>query len=173
MKKGINIWMFLMVFAVVFSACSEDDPVEEIPVDEKGIVGSWEATDISGILTNLGYDDELYAKFNDDQTYEVKSYIDGVEYKLIGTYTQTKDKESGLWSITLNQTSMNGSPTDITSQGIFEIKDTDPVSLWYEVAQTNPEIAGVTAPTVDNGFGSTSDGALNTLNIQKYVKVSE
>ncbi|WP_439184524.1 hypothetical protein [Carboxylicivirga taeanensis] len=173
MKKGISIWMLLMVFAVGFTACSEDDPVEEIAVDEKGIIGNWEATDISAILTNLGYDDMLYANFKEDQTYEVKSYIAGVEYKLVGTFTQKKDAATGLWEITLNQTSMNGAPSEITSKGIFEIKKTTPVSLWYEVAQTNPEISGVFPPTAEAGFGSTSGGAWGETNIQKYVKTTE
>lgn len=173
MKRGINIWMFVMLFAMVFTACSEDDPVEDPAVDEKGIVGNWEATDISAVLTGLGYDDMLYATFNEDQTYEVKCYIGGVEYKLVGTFVQTKDQDTGLWDITLNQTSMNGAPSEITSKGIFEIYENEPITMWYEVAQTNPEISGVFPPTVEGGFGSTSGGAWGTGNIQKYVKVTQ
>jgi hypothetical protein len=41
----------------------------------------------------------------------------------------------------------------------------------YEVAQTEPQIAGVTPPTAQGGFGSTSGGAYGTTNVQKYIKI--
>lgn len=135
-----------------------------------GIIGKWEAYDISLVLLGLGYDDSLKAEFNEDLSYEVKSYIQGIEYVLVGTYLQEKSGEGDIWNITLNQTTMNGAPVELTSQGIFEIYAASPDSMWYEVAQTNPEIAGVTAPTAAAGFGSTSNGAFGTTNIQKYIK---
>ncbi|GAA4843198.1 hypothetical protein [Algivirga pacifica] len=169
MKKLTNVWVLLaLLLSAVFVSCEGDGPGDEIDPSENGIIGEWEAYDVSPILVGLGYDDSLYVKFNEDQTYEVKSYISGAEAILVGTYTQTKSTETDLWSITLNMSSLNGSPVDITSEGIFQVFDANPDSLWYEVSQTNPEISGVTAPSISAGFGSTSGGAFGEANIQKY-----
>jgi hypothetical protein len=145
----------------------------EATLTDLGLIGSWKAYDISAILLGLGYDDSLYAHFNADQTYRVQAYIAGIEYELIGTYTQTKSDYGNIWSILLNQTEMNGTPTEITSEGIFEVYAASPDSMWYEVAQTNPAIQGVTAPTAEAGFGSTSGGLLGTANIQKYFRMED
>jgi hypothetical protein len=40
--------------------------------------------------------------------------------------------------------------------------------MFYEVAQVDPAIAGVTPPTAQQGFGSTSGGAFGQANVQKY-----
>jgi len=56
-------------------------------------------------------------------------------------------------------------PTQLTATGIFQITDD---RMMYEVAQTDPAIAGVTSPTAAGGFGSTSGGAFGETNIQKY-----
>ena len=135
-----------------------------------GIAGSWEAYDISQVLVGLGYDDSLFVEFNMDQTYTVTSYINGIAYVLEGTYIQEESGTGNIWNITLNQTEMNGQPSEVTSQGIFEVYTASPDSMWYEVAQTNPEISGVTPPTAEAGFGSTSGGAFGTTNIQKYYR---
>jgi hypothetical protein len=57
------------------------------------------------------------------------------------------------------------------SEGIFEITTVaEKYQMRYEVAQTTPSI-GATAPTVTGGFGSTSGGALGTINIQTFVQI--
>ena len=43
----------------------------------------------------------------------------------------------------------------------------------YEVAQTEPQITGVTPPIATSGFGSTSGGAYGTSNVQKYIKITK
>lgn len=133
-----------------------------------GIIGEWESYDVSVLLSS--YYDDIEVTFNANQTYTVTTYKDGISSTLEGTYTQEKSGVGNIWNITLNQTEMNGSPSELTSDGIFEIYEASPDSMWYEVAQTNPEIAGVTAPTAEAGFGSTSNGAYSTWNIQKYTK---
>jgi len=138
-----------------------------------GIIGDWKAYDISPVLVSLGYDDSLYAYFHADQTYIVLAYISGIEYELVGTYEQSKSTYGNLWEISLNQATMNGAAYTVTSEGIFEVYAASPDSMYYEVAQTNPAIAGVTAPTAESGFGSTSGGALGTMNIQKYIRIEE
>ena len=68
-------------------------------------------------------------------------------------------------------------PSRITSYNVCYTKllrissSATPYTMNYEVAQTNPVITGVTPPTVEGGFGSTSNGAYGNLNIQKYIKI--
>ena len=137
----------------------------KLPNDRK-----YDGYDLSPVLLSLGYDDSLNVAFDEDLTYEVTCYIAGIAYVLAGTYIQEKSSEGDIWDITLNQTSFNGAAAELTSQGIFEVYAASPDSMWYEVAQTNPEIAGITAPTAAAGFGSTSGGAFGLTNIQKYLK---
>ena len=84
-----------------------------------------------------------------------------------------KSEYDDIWDITLNQTAQAGQPNELTSQGIFKVFAAVNDSMWYEVAQTDPAIAGVTPPTADQGFGSTSGGVLGTANIQKYYWVGQ
>lgn len=146
----------------------ELDLMETLAVNELGIIGKWSAYDISAILASLGFDDSLYANFYQDNTYLVTAYASGYPIVLTGTYQAAKSNVAGIWNISLNQTSQGGQPTDITSQGIFRIFPAAQDSMWYEVAQVDPAIAGVTPPTAEGGFGSTSGGMLGTMNVQKY-----
>lgn len=130
------------------------------------IVGSWTAYDVSGILASLGITG-ISAQFNQNNTYTVVSSASGANTTFEGTYAVSADaSEDGIFSITLNQSV----PSSLTSEGIFKVYAAQPDSMWYEVAQTNPSITGVTAPSVEGGFGSTSGGAFGTLNIQKYSR---
>ncbi len=131
------------------------------------IVGTWEAYDVSGVLANLGITG-ITAEFNGDQTYVVVSSAGGAEANFEGTYTVSEDPVNGIYSIELNQSV----PNTLTSEGIFQVYSAMPDSMWYEVAQTDPAITGVTAPTVAAGFGSTSGGAFGTANIQKYNRTN-
>jgi hypothetical protein len=131
---------------------------------ESGIIGKWSAYDISFILQNLNFDDSLYADFKADQSYKVTAYYLGTPLSFEGTYTQTKSTSNDIWDIVLTQTL----PSAVTSQGIFKVFAAATDSMYYEVAQVDPAIAGVTPPTAAAGFGSTSGGALGTMNLQKY-----
>lgn len=151
------------VFAV---GCSSDDSDDnnsgnnpQVPMDE--IVGEWRSIDPSLILSGIGID-SIHADFRANQTYKVVSFSGGAPSELTGTYTST-DGVNGIRNIVLNQST----PTAITSQGIYQFAGGQ---LRYEVAQVEPVLATVTAPTAAGGFGSTSAGAYGNMNIQVYVK---
>lgn len=130
------------------------------------IVGTWEAYDVSAVLAGLGITG-ITAEFRSDQTYTVVSDAGGAETELSGTYTvQGEANAEGIYYIVLDQSS----PNTLTSEGIFAVYTASPDSMWYEVAQTDPAITGVTPPTVEAGFGSTSGGAFGMTNIQKYLR---
>jgi len=62
-------------------------------------------------------------------------------------------------------------PVPMTAEGIYEVTLVgDELSMQYEVAQTEPPIDGVSKPTPEAGFGSTSGGIHGTINVQKYIK---
>ena len=147
--------------------------VATINLKDLGIIGDWKSYDISAVLVSLGYDDSIYAHFNADQTYSVITYLAGIEYELAGTYTQTKSTFDNIWDLEINQATYNGAAYPVTTGGIFEVYAAAPDSMFYEVAQTNPAVAGVTPPTAEAGFGSTSAGAYGTMNIQKYLRIEE
>jgi len=129
-----------------------------------GIHGTWRSTgaDIAPLLSTLVSD--LVAEFRTDGTYTVvQTDLMGAETNLEGTYSQTESSVAGIWDIVLNQSA----PNQLTATGIFQITDDN---MQYEVAQTDPAIAGVTAPTAAAGLGSTSGGYFGTNNIQNYVR---
>ena len=127
------------------------------------LVGSWTAYDVSAVLTSLGIT-AVTADFASNNSYTVVATAGGAESALSGNYTVSEPNSEGIYEITLNQTS----PNSLVSEGIFKVFAASPDSMWYEVAQTDPGITGVTPPTVEGGFGSTSGGAFGTMNIQKY-----
>lgn len=131
------------------------------------IVGEWGTYDPSALMTGSGID-SISAIFNSNFTYEVKSYSNGASNTYEGTYvTSTDPSAEGIYSITVNQSS----PNTLTSEGIFQVFPANPDSMWYEVAQTDPAITGVTPANANDGFGSTSGGAFGMMNIQKYLRV--
>ncbi|MFP4469574.1 MAG: hypothetical protein ACLFPE_02750 [Bacteroidales bacterium] len=138
-------------------------------VNDVGIVGMWSAYDISVILQNSGFDDSLYANFYADQSYMVTAYQGGQPIVFEGVYTMEKTQFDEIWEIVLNQSA----PSSVISEGIFKIFPAAQDSMWYEVAQVDPAIAGVSPPTAAEGFGSTSSGAFGTANIQKYYWIGQ
>lgn len=129
-----------------------------------GAHGTWlsTGTDIAPLLSQ--FVSNLVAEFRTDGTYTVvQTDLMGAEINLEGTYSQTESSVAGIWDIVLNQSA----PTQLTATGIFQITDD---SMQYEVAQTDPAITGVSAPTAAGGFGSTSGGAFGVTNIQKYIR---
>jgi len=145
------------------------DIVKSVEVKEVGILGKWSAYDISPILVGLGFDDSLYAEFRLNQSYKVTAYVSGFPLVLEGSYTMTKSSFNNIWDISLDQST----PSVLSSQGIFKVFPAAQDSMWYEVAQIDPAIAGVTPPTPEAGFGSTSGGLFGTANIQKYYWIGE
>lgn len=137
-------------------------------LNELGIIGQWISAgdNVAPLLIGAGID-SIFANFKADNTYIVESFtVDGSKTTLTGTYVQTKSGTGNIYTIITNQ----NSPSSLISEGIFEVMAAGDVTMKYEIAQTNPEIPGVTPPTVAGGFGSTSGGAFGVLNIQTYVR---
>lgn len=138
-------------------------------LNDIGIIGKWASggANVAPLLIYAGID-SVYAYFKGDRSYLVESFTpDGSKTTLVGTFTQERSTVSGIWNITVNQSS----PNALVSEGIFQLMNQDPLMMKYEVAQTDPFIVGVTPPTAVGGFGSTSDGAFLLMNIQTYVKL--
>lgn len=128
-----------------------------------GVHGSWESSgsNIAPILVSFA--SKIVANFNTDGTYSVvQTDPEGAEITLSGTFAQSESSVAGIWDITLNQSA----PTQLTAQGIFTFEGD---LLKYEVAQIDPAITGVTAPTAEGGIGSTSGGAFGLGNVQTYI----
>jgi hypothetical protein len=146
---------------------------ESMVVNKLGVIGKWSAYDISFILQSAGFDDSLYAEFYADESYLVTAYQGGIPITFEGVYQMAETQFDGIWEIVLNQTAVGGQPSEVTSEGIFKVYPAAQDSMWYEVAQVDPAIPGVTPPTADQGFGSTSGGAFGTGNIQKYYWIGQ
>jgi len=160
---------FFLMLAVAFVSCEKSDDDSSTDPQKIGIVGEWysSGTDVSTLLVTYFQIDSIYAKFESNNTYIVKSRSNGAITTYTGTYTQTKSGVNTIWNIVLNQSS----PSAVTSEGIFDISTaTTPYSMQYEVVQTSPSI-GATPPTAAAGFGSSNGGALGTWNIQKFKKI--
>lgn len=159
-----NKYLAMAAIAALFAVgCSSDDGPNE-PEPEPNydvIVGQWRSPVVAPILQS--FVDSIHADFKNNQTYIVKSFKDGNVVELTGTY-ETWDGVGDIRNIKLQQ----GTPTVLTSQGIFRVAGNE---MTYEVAQTEPAQAGVTPPTAEAGFGSTSDGAFGEMNVQKYFKM--
>ncbi len=181
--KSLKLFGFMMLFtSLVMVSCGKEDSKgtcadgiknqDETGVDcggvcgacKEGTQGKWKSFPVAPILANFA--DSIIAEFQTNNTYTVFQYKSGSKVELKGTYTQTKSTEGNIYTIKLNQTT----PSALTAEGIFELS-ADKNSMKYEVAQTDPVITGVTAPTPKGGFGSTSGGAFGTINIQNYVRV--
>ncbi|MCX7548929.1 hypothetical protein OS188_13305 [Xanthomarina sp. F1114] len=165
MKTRKYVAMAAIAALFAFGCSSDDDnntPDPEPPANYDVIVGKWRAPVPAPILAS--FVDSLHVEFKNNQTYLVKTYKDGAESELAGTYA-TSNGAGDIRNIVLEQSS----PTTLTSEGIYKVNGAE---LTYEVAQTQPAQSGVTAPTAEAGFGSTSDGAFGMMNVQDYVKMN-
>lgn len=129
------------------------------------LVGTWEAYDVSGLLAGEGFT-AITADFSFNGTYEVTAFQDATDSYFDGSYTVSEPNDDGIYAITLHQ----NTPSTAISKGIFQVFTASPDSMWYEVVQTDPELTGVTPPTQDGGFGSTSGGAFGNVFVQKYTR---
>jgi hypothetical protein len=130
----------------------------------EGLQGNWKSFPVAPILSTFA--DSITAEFKVNSTYTVNQWKGGSKVVLTGTYIQTKSAVGNIYTIKLNQTT----PSTLTAEGIFEVS-ADNNSMNYEVAQTEPSVAGVTPPTPTGGFGSTSSGAFQQFNVQNYTRV--
>lgn len=135
---------------------------------EDPLVGNWisEGTNLAPLLAGAPFNTvRITADFRANGTYTVVTTDNNnSQVTLEGTWS-TSEGAGVIRNIVVTQSS----PTSLTSEGIYSNVDG---LLTYEVAQTNPPLTGVTAPTAAAGFGSTSGGAFGALNIQKYVRAN-
>lgn len=174
MKKFTKPLSLALLLSIFFIACTknEDTVVPTPEVKLEGVQGEWQSSgdNVAPLLAIYFKVDSIYAKFNTDNTYNVESYdSSGVKTEYTGTYVQTKDANSNIYTIKLNQ----ATPSVGTSEGIFEIyTDETNYDMQYEVVQTQPDIGNV-PPTASKGFGSSNNGSLGTSNVQKYFRIKE
>ncbi|MFZ4736911.1 MAG: hypothetical protein ACOYM9_13245 [Bradymonadia bacterium] len=139
------------------------------------IVGVWvsQGDDVAALLAGPGVNVvRLDVEFRADGTFTA-SYVDRDDRvaEFAGRY-QT-DTRSDPYGIVLDQSM----PQTVRSEGIWRLESVAPGRmsagdvLTYEVAQTQPPLNGVSAPTPSAGFGSTSAGDFGTDNVQTYRRV--
>jgi hypothetical protein len=136
-----------------------------------GIMGNWisEGANVAPLLVTYFNVLKVEAEFKTDFTYKVNQFNIGnttttPDLVFTGTYEIAKSTTGNIWTITCNQ----DLPYAATASGIFEVK-TNPEVLWYEVVQTSG--TQNVPPTPAAGFGSSNNGSLGTINIQKFVRV--
>jgi len=143
------------------------------------IVGTW-LTDGANVAYGLRLAPfkvkKIVATFNANKSYTVvQTDSSNVTTTFTGTYTITESTNSDtlsttgtkgakIYSIVANQQT----PSTVTANGIFAVSNS---KMTYEVIQTSPALAGVSAPTALGGFGSTTiAGVKYAIYVQKYVK---
>jgi hypothetical protein len=177
MKKLIftTLMAALVCSAGMFSSCSksdEDDKEQEWVYNpaEDGLIGEWVSggDNVAPLFITYNLADSAYAKFNDNNTYYVETFLQGAKTILGGNFVQTKSSVGNIWTITLNQTT----PSALTSEGIFDVTKTGGTYLMrYEIIQTEPSLG--TAPTPEGGFGSSSGGLFGEGFVQRYIRIME
>jgi hypothetical protein len=130
------------------------------------IVGSWTSAgiDVAPGMAATHRAARIDATFTPDQTYTITvTDSAGATSTSSGTWVATGTPGT-LNTFQLNQIS----PTSQLWEGVAQVNG---AHLTYEVAQIAPAVAGVTAPTVAGGFGSTmQDGApRGSAWIQRFV----
>lgn len=172
--------LLLLVIAVtmVFTSCKSDDTTTE-PVAVDPIVGSWisEGANVPVGLSAAPFNvSKIVATFNANKSYTVvQTDKSNVTTTFTGTYTNTASTSTdastttGTQSATIyNIVANQATPSSVISTGIYAISTT---KMTYEIIQTTPAIAGVTAPTAAGGFGSMTYGGVKlAIYVQKYVK---
>lgn len=162
--KTIKYLAMAAIASMIAFGCSSDDDGNNDPEPDPTydvIVGKWRSPVPAPILAS--FVDSIHVDFKNNQTYVVKSFKDGSATELTGTY-ETSEGVGNIRNIVLDQ----ATPTALTSEGIYRVSGNE---LTYEVAQTEPAQQGVTPPTAEAGFGSTSGGAFGDMNIQHYFKM--
>ena len=127
--------------------------------EDATLVGDWvsSGSDVSAVLESYYDIASVEVTFAAEGTYSTHM-VDGsgLSYDAVGTWTASGD--GAIREIALEQTA----PDVASYVGIFEVSGG---VLTYEVVQTG--IAGITAPTVGAGFGSTG-GVPEGDNVQTY-----
>lgn len=175
MKTTLKLLSIAFIFSLFVVSCdkTEDEVIDEQPEEQlEGIQGEWysSGSNVAALLVTYFKVDSIYAKFNTDNTYLVKSYdTDGVITEYTGTYVQTENEGSKIWTIKLSQST----PSAGASEGIFEVDEAaSGYDMRYEIVQTEPDLGNV-PPTATTGFGGSNGGLLGDINIQKYYRIEK
>ena len=159
-------WAVIALAALAAGACGKSSTGPDSQKTDE-LVGTWVST---GTNVPLGLRalkvKAITATFNANNTYSVLSTDSSNNVTtMTGTWSAGAITTSGvIRAITVNQ----GSPTTLTSQGIFQVTGT---GMRYEVIQVQPALQGWTAPTITGGFGSTAyNGTAYAIYVQTYVK---
>jgi hypothetical protein len=130
------------------------------------VVGRWlsQGADVAPLLSGPPASIvRIDTAFEADGGYSVVSTNDDQQtVRFEGTYTV--DDSTDPARIVLRQTT----PQSVRSEGLVRVAGG---VLTLEIAQTEPPLNGVTPPTVDDGFGSTSGGAFGRDNVQTFRAV--
>ncbi len=154
-----------LVFAAL--GCGEATSTGPTMTTQQAIVGNWisQGADVAPLLAGAPFNwTKITATFNGDGSYLVVG-IDTSQKQttFTGTWTSTASTVSGIYDITVNQST----PATTTAQGIWQV---DGSQLKYEVVQTQPT-NGLTPPTAASGFGSTVyNGKQIATLIQTFVR---
>ena len=164
-RKTLVAALVLTLFGV--TACDDEESTGP-GNDQDEIVGTWVSAgaDVAPGLAGAPFNtDSIIATFNANGTYNVLSYSGSSTTTFTGTYVPGTQAEGSIRAITLNQST----PSAVTSQGIFQVTGS---GMEYEIIQVEPAIAGITAPTVEGGFGSTAFNGtpLGATWVQSYVR---
>ncbi len=168
-----NLFVVLVFAAAVFAGCKKDDSITDVVVPPNDvIVGTWVSSgaNVAPLLVALSKYTKLTATFNADGTYKIVT-IDsaGTQGTATGTYVTAAGGASAPYDTIRTIVATQMTPTALTAEGIYQVTSGATTTMKYEVVQTVPAISA-TKPTPAKGFGSTSNGAYGTINIQKYVK---
>jgi hypothetical protein len=177
MKKLLLLSFFILAF--VFTSCKKDDTTTAAPPAVDPFVTTWVSQGANipyGLRVAPFKVVKIVATFNANNSYTVvQTDSSNTQTTFTGTYAATasayKDtasasltKDATIYNIVANQST----PSTVTSTGIYAISGTN---MTYEIIQTTPAIAGVSAPTAAGGFGSTTiAGTKYSIYVQKYVK---
>lgn len=169
-----NLFLVLVFAAAVFAGCKKDDNVTDVVVTPSDvIVGTWvsSGSNVAPLLVALSKYTKLTATFNADGTYKIVTLDSaGTQGTATGTYVTAAGGASAPYDTIRTIIATQMTPTALTAEGIYQVTvGASSTTMKYEVVQTVPAISA-TKPTAAKGFGSTSNGAYGTINIQKYVK---
>jgi len=178
MKKSL-LFLTIIAISLLLISCSKDDEDTVTPPPTDPIVATWvsEGANVPiGLRVAPFKIKKIVATFNTNKSYTVvQTDSSNVQTTFTGTYTNTETsyidtftvygtKNAKIWTIVANQSS----PSAVTATGIYAISGSN---MTYEIIQTTPPIAGVSAPTAQGGFGSTTiAGVKYNWYVQKYVK---
>ena len=138
----------MILLALSFTACSDDDGGTNPEDNAKPWVGVWLSADanVAPILVSLFNYDSVRVTMNADQTVTLESHIkDGAWSTTPGVYTVTEAASGDVHYVNINYTSFE-------QEGIIQVTTGNPDTMKLEAVQTVPDIGAV--------------------NIQNYVRVN-